>query len=129
MPPVDDDDWSDSDEEAMSEVETSVLLGTPDGAITAAADLADAAVSRIGGHPVRSTPMYRCVEFDSFMTCQRPSFHRMSLHFLPRSAKHALGLWSFSFRCGVRSRTAPWTGRSMYGAAQFQSARLSQAGA
>ncbi|KAJ7074892.1 programmed cell death protein 2 [Mycena belliarum] len=51
MPPIDDDDWSDSDEEAVSEVETSVLLGTPDGAITTAADLADAAVSRIGGHP------------------------------------------------------------------------------
>ncbi|KAJ7695124.1 programmed cell death protein 2 [Mycena rosella] len=51
MPPIDDDDWSDSDEEAGADVETSVLLGTPDGAITAAADLADAAVSRIGGHP------------------------------------------------------------------------------
>ncbi|KAJ6485929.1 programmed cell death protein 2 [Mycena sanguinolenta] len=51
MPPIDDDDWSDSDEEVVSEVETSVLLGTPDGAITVAADLADAAVSRIGGHP------------------------------------------------------------------------------
>ncbi|KAJ7746916.1 programmed cell death protein 2 [Mycena maculata] len=50
MPPID-DDWSDSDEEDVSEVETSVLLGTPDGTITAAGDLGDAAVSRIGGHP------------------------------------------------------------------------------
>ncbi|KAK7031349.1 programmed cell death protein 2 [Favolaschia claudopus] len=51
MPPIDEDEWSDSDEEAVSEVETSVLLGTPDGVVTAAADLADAAVSRIGGLP------------------------------------------------------------------------------
>ncbi|KAJ7623431.1 programmed cell death protein 2 [Roridomyces roridus] len=52
MPPIDDDDdWSDEDEDALSEVETSVLLGTPDGTITAASDLADAAVSRIGGLP------------------------------------------------------------------------------
>jgi pre-rRNA-processing protein TSR4 len=72
MPPIDDEDWSDSDEEVVSEVETSVLLGTPDGAITVSADLADAAVSRIGGHPVRSTsPMYCCVEFDAFMTCPK----------------------------------------------------------
>jgi pre-rRNA-processing protein TSR4 len=72
MPPIDEDDWSDSDDEVASEVETDVLLGTPDGAITAAADLADAAVSRIGGHPVRSTsPMYRCVDFDSFVTCPK----------------------------------------------------------
>lgn len=46
-----DDDWSDSDDE--SEVETSVLLGVPDGVIESIADLNDAAVSRIGGHPVR----------------------------------------------------------------------------
>ncbi|KAJ6504843.1 programmed cell death protein 2 [Mycena vitilis] len=51
MPPIDEEDWSDSDEEVVAEVETSVLLGTPDGTITAATDLADAAVSRIGGHP------------------------------------------------------------------------------
>ncbi|KAK2465636.1 hypothetical protein APHAL10511_002180 [Amanita phalloides] len=45
------DDWSDSDEEGLSGVETSVLLGVPDGAIDVATDLTDAAVSRIGGHP------------------------------------------------------------------------------
>ena len=53
MPPPDEDDWSDSDDDAPSEIETSVLLGVPDGSIENITDLADAAVSRIGGHPVR----------------------------------------------------------------------------
>ncbi|KAI0272649.1 programmed cell death protein 2 [Gloeopeniophorella convolvens] len=45
------EDWSDSDDDNVSEVETSVLLGVPDGAIESSPDLKDAAVSRIGGHP------------------------------------------------------------------------------
>lgn len=44
-------DWSDSDDDILSEVETSVLLGIPDGVVDEA-DINDAAVSRIGGHPV-----------------------------------------------------------------------------
>lgn len=63
MPPVPDDDWSDSDEEVLSEVETSVLLGVPDGPITAEADINDALVSRIGGYPVRSLYTYRRIAF------------------------------------------------------------------
>ncbi|KAJ4473721.1 programmed cell death protein 2 [Lentinula aciculospora] len=51
MAPSAEEDWSDSDEEVGSEVETSVLLGVPDGPITSVNELADAAVSRIGGHP------------------------------------------------------------------------------
>jgi hypothetical protein len=51
MTAKDDNDWSDSDDDVLSEVETSVLLGVPDGAIDTA-DINDAAVSRIGGHPV-----------------------------------------------------------------------------
>jgi pre-rRNA-processing protein TSR4 len=49
------DAWSDSDDDndVPSEVETSVLLGTPDGPITSSSDIKDAAVSRIGGRPVR----------------------------------------------------------------------------
>jgi hypothetical protein len=47
-----DDDWSDSDD-MQSEVETRVLLGIPDGVIDSPEDLADAALSRIGGRPVR----------------------------------------------------------------------------
>ncbi|EJD07484.1 uncharacterized protein FOMMEDRAFT_137786 [Fomitiporia mediterranea MF3/22] len=47
-----DPDWSDSDEEDdRSDIETSVLLGIPDGLIEKQEDLDDAAVSRIGGHP------------------------------------------------------------------------------
>lgn len=49
-----DSDWSDSEDEVSAEVETSVLLGVPDGDVEIITDLTDAAVSRIGGHPVRS---------------------------------------------------------------------------
>lgn len=49
------DDWSDSDQEELSDVETSVLLGVPDGSIDIETDLIDAAVSRIGGLPVRAS--------------------------------------------------------------------------
>lgn len=48
------EDWSDSDsDDDRSDVETNVLLGIPDGAIERQEDLDDAAVSRVGGHPVR----------------------------------------------------------------------------
>ncbi|KAF6753006.1 programmed cell death protein 2 [Ephemerocybe angulata] len=51
MAPPRDDDWSDSDEEDIGEVESTVLLGVPDGPIDDASDINDVAVSRIGGHP------------------------------------------------------------------------------
>jgi len=60
MPPVVDDDWSDSDEEALGEQETDVLLGVPDGPIGTHSDLLDAAVSRIGGLPVRTFHTCQC---------------------------------------------------------------------
>jgi len=47
------DEYSDSDEETLDEIETSVLLGLPDGVISSTSDLVDPAVSRIGGTPVR----------------------------------------------------------------------------
>ncbi|KAI6023748.1 programmed cell death protein 2 [Pisolithus microcarpus] len=50
---AEDEDWSDSDDEALSGVETDVLLGVPDGRVESDKDLRDAAVSRIGGLPVR----------------------------------------------------------------------------
>lgn len=85
MPSKVEEDWSDSDEDAGSEVETSVLLGVPDGPIEAESDLTDAAVSRIGGHPVRvpTSPypvlslnisicsLVRCV-FQAFLTLNPP---------------------------------------------------------
>ena len=45
--------WSDSDNEQIIGEETSVLLGVPDGLVQDCSDLVDAAVSRIGGRPVR----------------------------------------------------------------------------
>ena len=57
----DDDDWSDSDEDEGSDVETSVQLGIPDGPLESDSDRLDAAVSRIGGHPVRChSPLRAC---------------------------------------------------------------------
>jgi hypothetical protein len=53
MPHKVEEDWSDSDDEGGGDVETNVLLGVPDGPITDERELADAAVSRIGGRPVR----------------------------------------------------------------------------
>jgi pre-rRNA-processing protein TSR4 len=53
--PSQENDWSDSDQEELSDVETSVLLGVPDGSIDVESDLIDAAVSRIGGLPVRAS--------------------------------------------------------------------------
>lgn len=44
-------DWSDSDDDAPSGEQTSVLLGIPDGSVDDPSDTSDAAVSRIGGHP------------------------------------------------------------------------------
>ena len=49
------DDWSDSDQEELSDVETPVLLGVPDGPIEVEEDAFDAVVSRIGGLPVRAS--------------------------------------------------------------------------
>jgi pre-rRNA-processing protein TSR4 len=54
MPQFQLDSDSDSDSDHPHSRETSVLLGIPDGAVSSTTDLADAAVSRIGGRPVRS---------------------------------------------------------------------------
>lgn len=48
-------DWSD-EEEDLIRTETSVFLGIPDGPVEVSSDLNDAAVSRIGGLPVRFIP-------------------------------------------------------------------------
>ncbi len=46
------DDWPDDDDEDLSEEETSVHLGVPDGPLESASDALDPVVSRIGGRPV-----------------------------------------------------------------------------
>lgn len=65
--PLRKDDWSDSDDEVLSDIETSVLLGVPDGPVESLSDLHDVAVSRIGGHPVRfHLPQVNIVFLTSF---------------------------------------------------------------
>jgi len=51
MPVSTEDDWSDSDDEIGTGMETDVLLGVPDGRMETESDIKDAAVSRIGGLP------------------------------------------------------------------------------
>jgi pre-rRNA-processing protein TSR4 len=53
-------DWSDDDEDDVTQIETSVLLGVPDGPAESASDLKDVAVSRIGGLPVRPISVQAC---------------------------------------------------------------------
>ena len=66
MPPAREDDWSDSEDEDLAGVETAVLLGVPDGPLDLESDLNDVAVSRIGGHPVRT--FYTCTKPHSILT-------------------------------------------------------------
>lgn len=84
MAPYDEDDWSDSDEEDVLDAETSVQLGIPDGPLESASDLLDAAVSRIGGHPVRYHPLpHACtlilIEyiFSNFFSDTSSTLHRI----------------------------------------------------
>ncbi|KAG6864622.1 hypothetical protein C0991_008243 [Blastosporella zonata] len=91
MSPAHDEDWSDSDDDVGSDVETSVLLGVPDGLVQSDTDISDAAVSRIGGHPVRAiSPMY---------------FHRISIliHFRKRPFSLLLNLLSLRPNASVRA--------------------------
>ncbi|KAG5637685.1 hypothetical protein H0H81_003601 [Sphagnurus paluster] len=68
-----DDDWSDSDDELISEVETSVLLGVPDGAVQSISDITDAAVSRIGGHPAFLPSLEPSLSSSQCKICSNPS--------------------------------------------------------
>ena len=70
------DDWSDSDSDdgdaGRDGVETAVQLGVPNGALEVA-DARDAAVSRIGGHPVRYVPS-PCVDVVQDVDCRNAFF-------------------------------------------------------
>jgi pre-rRNA-processing protein TSR4 len=85
MAPKNDDQWSDSDDDVVSEVETSVLLGIPDGAIDAA-DINDAAVSRIGGHPVRYI-LYCFVAYSLIRVKSRRFFRHKNPRYLLQAAR------------------------------------------
>jgi len=84
MPRFQEDDWSDSDDEAVSGVETSVLLGVPDGFVDVASDLDDAAVSRIGGHPVRFTICTTVLNYSTYTLSKALLLSRE----LPLSSSH-----------------------------------------
>jgi hypothetical protein len=56
----DESDWSDS-EEGSDQLQTSVLLGLPDGEILDPKDLRDPNVSRLGGKPVRPCACFQWV--------------------------------------------------------------------
>jgi len=96
MPVSTEDDWSDSDDEIGTGMETDVLLGVPDGRMETESDIKDAAVS------VSAVFLRFCLHGN--------------LHFRLPSARSARILWSSSCRCGVRSKTALWTVHCMSGA-------------
>lgn len=129
MAPRHDDDWSDSDDEVLSEVETPVLLGVPDGVVQVITDITDAAVSRVGGHPVRFTPMYYHTELSHLYSSRtRPFFLRVNPLYLRPNAKFVQTHPSSSFKCGVRSRTAQWIVPYIFGAARGLHARARMGG-
>ncbi|KAI0343142.1 hypothetical protein BDW22DRAFT_1407066 [Trametopsis cervina] len=72
MSPQNVDDWSDSDEDEVADVETSVQLGIPDGPLESASDRLDAAVSRIGGHPAFLTSPEPPVDSGVCKNCSTP---------------------------------------------------------
>lgn len=121
MAPRIDDDWSDSDDEALADVETAVLLGVPDGPIESATDLSDAAVSRIGGHPVRYVPlcMYRSRVAPSLTRFNtRHFFHLGPPRYHVHPAKFARRRWNYWCRYGAPLKIVLTTGLFTFGLAQ-----------
>ena len=128
MAPQREEDWSDSDEESSSDIETSVLLGVPDGPVDEPNDLKDAAVSRIGGHPVGriyiceacflliKLSAYEYMNEYSQMSIKSANYNFWCRHFycqknlrsLRPSAKTAHTLWSFWLRYFVHSKRVLW---------------------
>jgi pre-rRNA-processing protein TSR4 len=98
MAPKDDDEWSDSDDEVLSEMETSVLLGVPDGVIDGV-DINDAAVSRIGGHPVRYILYYfmACsltrIKIKAFIPSHEPSLSSASCKSCSKTMELLVQMW------------------------------------
>lgn len=136
-----DEDWSDSDEENVSQVETSVLLGVPDGSIDDEADRVDGAVSRIGGLPVRASPatlpyLQNILTYffllNIFLICTirrtRPYYHRVNPQYLPPIANRAPNPWNCLSRCGVPSKTVRWIERCTFGVAHAPAVKAKLAG-
>ena len=67
-------DWSDEEEDDVIRTETSVFLGIPDGPVESPSDLKDAAVSRIGGLPVRFIHSTMNLHFVKYIRPMFPGF-------------------------------------------------------
>jgi pre-rRNA-processing protein TSR4 len=78
-------DWSDEDEDDVT-VETSVFLGVPDGLVESASDLKDAAVSRIGGLPVRIILIRTCTFI--LLSIYDPHSQGLLSHKVPFDSSH-----------------------------------------
>lgn len=100
MPSRAEDDWSDSDDEVVSGIETDVLLGVPDGDVDNDNNLRDVAVSRIGGLPVRVCPLYM-YEILANVFFSRRYCLRGNPRFLLRTARRVRIPWNLSCRYGV----------------------------
>src|SRR5882757_7202840 len=122
-------DWSDEDEDDATQIETSVLLGVPDGPVESASDLKDAAVSRIGGLPVRPIPIQACISillriYDATPRLCSPPKSRLS-----RAIVSTVRIpWNSWCNCGHPLKIALTTGPCMCGAAQEAAARGRAAG-
>lgn len=78
MPVSTEDDWSDSDDEIGTGMETDVLLGVPDGRMETESDIKDATVSRIGGLPVGALSLVWCTNDVSMQILLYPPFQGVS---------------------------------------------------
>jgi pre-rRNA-processing protein TSR4 len=126
MPRHNEDDWSDSDGESNNaEVETSVLLGIPDGDIDSSVDISDPSVSRIGGHPVTCFSISEPP--NAYLTYRR--FFLACLLTLPvLTVEYAQSLCHCLFRCGVLLKAALWIGLFTFGVVKVRLASTKVAG-
>ncbi|KAF8517960.1 programmed cell death protein 2 [Hysterangium stoloniferum] len=96
-PQIEEDDWSDSDDDdlSVSEIETSVLLGIPDGVIEETEDVSDPSVSRMGGHPafLPATPLEPSKSYCKLCTNPMPLLVQMWCPFEGSAMDRALYVW------------------------------------
>ncbi|PPQ94626.1 hypothetical protein CVT25_009357 [Psilocybe cyanescens] len=104
-PPPKDDDWSDSDDDDLSQVETSVLLGVPDGNVDVDSDILDAAVSRIGGLPALLSSCEPSITSSHCKSCNEPMelLVQMWCPFEDSPMDRALYIWGCS-RTGCQGK-------------------------
>lgn len=114
--------WSDEDEDDATQIERSIHLGVPDGPVEAASDLNDAAVSRIGGLPVRLISTQPCTSILLNISRPRRCFPMMLR--LTRASVRTVGTpWNSWCSFGHPSKIARTIEQYMRGAAQEGGAR------